>query len=132
MQLDRNLIKEDSIDIKYLVNKLSKKIYKIIFFILISSLSTTLINIVPFFFSKKNLITILPYRVELYSLGNGLYCKDAYGNSNIRCKDLKTIDSIIELLGEGWSKNLDSQNRKLYINEGLPLRLTFSSPIKDN
>ena len=122
MDLDKKLIKEGYIDIKYFFNKLLSNNKQIVFYIFLSTFLTGSINAIPLFFSKKVLNISLPYKVELNSLGNKVYC---LGDN--RCKLVKTADGIIQILGNGWTKNLDTTNRKLSVVEDLPLQLSYKN-----
>lgn len=120
MTIDKKLINEGSIDFKYFFKKLSLNKKKIIFYVLLSSFLTTLISTIPLFFSKKILYITLPYTEQLSDLGHNFYCKN-----DTRCSALKTADIIIQNLGKGWNKNLDIQNKALYVISELPIRLSY-------
>ena len=118
MHFDKKLFEKNSIDIEYLFNKLYSKRLKIIFLILISTFFTTAPLL---FFSKKNINVSLPYKVQLNSLANDIFCEVEVST---RCKQIKDMQFISDVLDGKWDKDLDLKGRSYYLVEELPLQFS--------
>ena len=96
MDLDKKLIKEGYIDIKYFFNKLLSNNKQIVFYIFLSTFLTGSINAIPLFFSKK-VLNISQKAVKLLNCRGITRCDFRFYNNQFFLLEVNTQPGMTNL-----------------------------------